>query len=64
MLDWLGYLIATFFFMLIVTALINVGRHKQNLVISVLFSLISFISFALILKLSLPRGLLGGILPF
>lgn len=63
-LDWLGYLIATFFFMIIVTTLINVGRHKQNLIVSVLFSIISFISFALILKLSLPRGLLGGILPF
>ena len=63
-LDWLGYLIATFFFMMIVTTLINVGRHKQNLIISVLFSVISFISFALLLKLSLPRGLLGGILPF
>ena len=63
-LDWLGYLIATFFFMILVTTLINVGRHKQNLIVSVLFSIISFISFALILKLSLPRGLLGGILPF
>ncbi len=63
-LDWLGYLIATILFMLIVTTLINVGRHKQNLIISVLFSVISFISFALLLKLSLPRGLLGGILPF
>ncbi len=63
-LDWLGYLIATFFFMMIVTTLINVGRHKQNLIIAVLFSVISFLSFALLLKLSLPRGLLGGILPF
>ena len=63
-LDWLGYLIATILFMLIVTTLINVGRHKQNLIIAVLFSVISFISFALLLKLSLPRGLLGGILPF
>ena len=63
-LDWLGYLIATFFFMMLVTTLINVGRHKQNVIISALFSIISFISFALFLKLSLPRGLLGGILPF
>ncbi len=63
-LDWLGYLIATFFFMMMVTTLINVGRHKQNVIIAVLFSIITFISFALLLKLSLPRGLLGGILPF
>lgn len=63
-LDWLGYLIATFIFMMIVTALINVGRHKQNVIISALFSIISFVSFALFLQLSLPRGLLGGVLPF
>ncbi len=63
-LDWLGYLIATFIFMLIVTTLINVGRHKQNLIIAAMFSIVSFVSFALLLKLSLPRGLLGGILPF
>ena len=63
-LDTLGYLIAMFLFMIIITELINVGRHKQNLIISVLFALISFLSFAVLLKLSLPRGLLGGILPF
>jgi putative tricarboxylic transport membrane protein len=63
-LDSLGYLIATFLFMVAVSELINVGRHAQNLVIAVAFSLVTFISFALILKLSLPRGLLGGILPF
>ena len=63
-LDGLGYLIATVLFMMIVTTLINVGRHKQNLIISVAFALISFLSFAVLLKLSLPRGLLGGILPF
>ena len=63
-LDWLGYLIATFLFMMAVTTLINVGRLKQNVIIAVLFSVISFISFALLLKLSLPRGLLGGVLPF
>lgn len=63
-LDFLGYLIAMFLFMIVVTSLINVGRHKQNVLISVLFSVISFLSFALILKLSLPRGLLSGVLPF
>ena len=63
-LDTLGYLIAMFLFMVIITEMINVGRHKQNLIISSLFALISFLSFAVVLKLSLPRGLLGGILPF
>ena len=50
--------------MIVVSELINVGRHVQNLVIAVVFSVVTFVSFALILKLSLPRGLLGGILPF
>lgn len=62
-LDWLGYLIATILFMIVVCELINVGKHKQNLIISVVFSLVTFVSFAIILKLSLPRGLLD-FLPF
>ena len=62
-LDWLGYLIATTLFMIIVCELINVGKHKQNLIISLAFSIISFISFGIILKLSMPRGLLD-FLPF
>ncbi|WP_337997560.1 tripartite tricarboxylate transporter TctB family protein [Oleispirillum naphthae] len=63
-LDDLGYLIATFLFMILVSSLINVGRHVQNLTIAVLFSVVTFVSFALILKLSLPRGILGAVLPF
>ena len=62
-LDWLGYLIATTLFMIVVCELINVGKHKQNLIISLAFSIFTFISFALILKLSMPRGLLD-FLPF
>jgi putative tricarboxylic transport membrane protein len=62
-LDWLGYLIATIIFMVFVGGLINVGRHVQNLIIAVLFSVTTFVAFALILKLSMPRGLLG-FLPF
>lgn len=62
-LDWLGYIIATFLFMIFVCELINVGRHAQNLVIAVIFPVFTFIAFALILKLSLPRGILGAVLP-
>lgn len=62
-LDWLGYLIATVIFMLVVCSMINVGKHRQNLIIALLFSIITFVAFAIILKLSLPRGLLG-FLPF
>jgi hypothetical protein len=47
-----------------VASFINVRRHLQNFIIAASFSLVSFVAFALILKLSLPRGILGGILPF
>ena len=62
-LDGLGYVIATVIFMFVVGSLINVGRHLQNLIIAVVFSLFTFVAFALILKLSMPRGLLS-FLPF
>lgn len=62
-LDWLGYIIATFLFMMIVCEMINVGRHAQNLVIAVIFPVFTFVAFALVLKLSLPRGILGAVLP-
>lgn len=63
-LDWLGYIIATFIFMICVCELINVGRHAQNLVIAVIFPIFTFVAFAVLLKLSLPRGILGAVLPF
>ena len=62
-LDWLGYIIATFLFMIFVCELINVGRHAQNLLIAAAFPVITFFAFAVFLKLSLPRGILGGVLP-
>ena len=63
-LDGIGYVIATFFFMIFIASIINVGRHVQNLIIAVLFSVVSYAIFAVILKLSLPRGILGDYLPF
>jgi len=63
-LDWLGYAIATFVFMLFVSEVINIGKHWQNLVIATVFSTVTFSVFSVLLKLSLPRGLLGAVLPF
>jgi putative tricarboxylic transport membrane protein len=63
-LDWLGYVIATFFFMIVVASIINIGRHLQNIIIAAIFSIVTFVAFEVILKLSLPRGILGGVLPF
>lgn len=62
-LDGLGYLLSTVLFMFFVCELINVGRHRQNLVIALSFSVFTFVAFALVLKLSMPRGVLG-FLPF
>ena len=63
-LDWLGYPIATFFFMIGISELINDGRHLQNIAMAAIFSVVTFVVFSLILNLSLPRGILGDILPF
>ncbi|MBN1828062.1 MAG: tripartite tricarboxylate transporter TctB family protein [Deltaproteobacteria bacterium] len=63
-LDWLGYVITTFIFMSYVFSYINVGKYVENIFIAFAFSTISYTVFAIILKLSLPRGLLGEILPF
>jgi putative tricarboxylic transport membrane protein len=63
-LDDLGYLISTFLFMIAVTLLLNPGKTRQNLIVSAAFSVVTFVTFALVLKLSLPRGILGGVLPF
>ncbi len=63
-LDTLGYLIATFLFMVGVCSLINARKHGQNLLIAAIFSLVTFVVFAVVLNLSLPRGLLGDVLPF
>lgn len=62
-LDYLGYVIATLAFMLCCTTLINVGRIRQNVIISVLFSFVTYAVFSVGLELSLPRGLLD-FLPF
>jgi putative tricarboxylic transport membrane protein len=63
-LDWLGYVITTFIFMVYAFSYINIGKHVKNIFIAFAFSTISYTVFAIILKLSLPRGLLGEILPF
>ena len=62
-LDWLGYILSTIIFMVFVGSLINTRRYLQNLIIAVVFSISTFIAFALILKLSMPRGVLS-FLPF
>ena len=62
--DSLGYMISLTAFMFVVSILINKKRYVQNLIIAVLFAVITYFVFAVALKLSLPRGFLEQMLPF
>ena len=54
--DFLGFILATTAIMLVATLLINKGHLKQNITVSVLFSIVSYLGFGIALQLSLPRG--------
>jgi len=59
-LDSVGYVISTFLFMLLLIATINnMKRMVENLIVSLGFSLLTYTVFSILLKLSLPRGLLS-----
>ncbi|HOO02963.1 MAG TPA: tripartite tricarboxylate transporter TctB family protein [Rectinema sp.] len=62
--DELGYMIATALFMFSVSMLINKGKLVQNIVIAVLFPVVTYFVFGVALKLSLPRGIIETMLPF
>lgn len=62
--DSVGYMLSTAAFMFVVSILINKKRYVQNLIIAVLFAVITYFVFAVALKLSLPRGFLEQLLPF
>lgn len=63
-LDSWGYLLATSLFMLSATLMINRGRFVQNVLISLLFPVVTYGAFAIALQLSLPRGIIENMLPF
>lgn len=63
-LDTWGYLLATTAFMICATMMINRGRFVQNLLIAVLFPVVTYGAFAVALQLSLPRGIIENMLPF
>ena len=62
--DVLGYMIATALFIFSASMLINKGKLVQNIVIAVLFSVVTYFVFGVALKLSLPRGIIETMLPF
>ena len=62
--DELGYMIATALFIFSVSMLINKGKLVQNIVIAVIFPVVTYFVFGVALKLSLPRGIIETMLPF
>ncbi len=46
------------------TMLINRGRFIQNILLSLLFPVVTYAAFAVALQLSLPRGIIENMLPF
>jgi len=60
MLDTVGYLISTFVFMAFLMCLVNtIRRVVENIVISLGFSVVTYVLFATIFQVSLPRGILA-----
>lgn len=56
--EWLGYAIATTFYLLAMTMYFHKGHPKTNVLTSVLFSFISYFMFTQLLGVTLARGLL------
>lgn len=60
LLDPIGYLISTFVFMMILMCLVNtLKRMPQNIIIALGFSMVTYLVFATLFKVSLPRGILA-----
>lgn len=60
LLDPVGYLISTFVFMTFILSLVNsLKRMVENIALSLGFSVTTYVVFAILLKLSLPRGVLS-----
>jgi len=59
-LDTVGYLISTFVFMMILMCLVNtIRRMVENTVVSIGFSVVTYVLFATIFQVRLPRGILA-----
>jgi putative tricarboxylic transport membrane protein len=56
--DFLGYMLATVVYLLVLTSFFNKGRHLMNVLTCVLFVAISYIMFTKVLGVNLARGIL------
>lgn len=60
LLDQVGYLISSFVFMMTLMCLVNkLKRLAENIVIALGFSVVTYVVFAILFKVSLPRGILA-----
>lgn len=56
--DFLGYIISTIFMLFALMSIINKGKMKQNVIVSISFSILAYVVFAKLLAISLPPGLI------
>jgi putative tricarboxylic transport membrane protein len=56
--EWLGYVVATAAYLIVLTAYFNRGKWTANVLTSVLFCIGGYLMFSKLLEVNLPRGIL------
>lgn len=56
--EWLGYILSTAVFLIVLTAYFNRGKWVANVLTSVLFGIGGYVMFSKLLDVNLPRGIL------
>lgn len=56
--EWLGYIVSTAVFLIVLTAYFNRGKWVANVLTSVLFGIGGYVMFSKLLDVNLPRGIL------
>jgi putative tricarboxylic transport membrane protein len=57
--EHLGYIISTIVLLMGLLSILNKGKLKQNIIISVVFSVIAYFIFSKLLAISLPPGIIN-----
>lgn len=56
--EWLGYMLSTVIYLLVLTSCFNRGRHLMNGLTCVLFVIISYVAFNKLLGVNLAHGII------
>ncbi len=56
--EWLGYMLSTVIYLLVLTSWFNRGRHLMNVLTCVLFVIISYVAFNKVLGVNLAQGII------